>query len=153
MSNTMPPGRDNIPLTHPRRIAQIAHLSDRELVNEPDEVRRLVAEYRAGGPRPPMLSGAALIAVERKRQIEAEGWTPEHDDAHDLGELLHAAQSYVMVADAQAQRAKLPPCFIPKFWPWERKWWKPSPDRVRNLVKAGALIAAEIDRLQRNGHV
>jgi hypothetical protein len=34
-------------------------------------------------------------------------------------------------------------------WPWDAEWWKPSPDSVRNLVKAGALIAAEIDRLQR----
>jgi hypothetical protein len=35
------------------------------------------------------------------------------------------------------------------FWPWDQDWWKPSPDPIRNLVKAGALIAAEIDRLQR----
>lgn len=34
-------------------------------------------------------------------------------------------------------------------WPWDEEWWKPSEDPVRNLVKAGALIAAEIDRLQR----
>lgn len=59
------------------------------------------------------------------------------------------AQSYVMAADAQSSKVRLPDCFIPKFWPWERKWWKPSQDQVRNLVKAAALIAAEIDRLQR----
>jgi hypothetical protein len=34
-------------------------------------------------------------------------------------------------------------------WPWDEKWWKPSTNPIRNLVKAGALIAAEIDRLQR----
>lgn len=34
-------------------------------------------------------------------------------------------------------------------WPWHSSWWKPSDDPIRNLVKAGALIAAEIDRLQR----
>jgi len=33
-------------------------------------------------------------------------------------------------------------------WPWGKEWWKPS-DRRRDLVKAGALIAAEIDRLDR----
>jgi hypothetical protein len=37
----------------------------------------------------------------------------------------------------------------PLAWPWAEKWWKPSEDQVRNLVKAGALIAAEIDRIQR----
>jgi hypothetical protein len=36
-----------------------------------------------------------------------------------------------------------------RLWPWDPSWWKPSPDPIRNLVKAGALIAAEIDRLQR----
>jgi hypothetical protein len=33
-------------------------------------------------------------------------------------------------------------------FPWDYKWWKPSKDPIKNLVKAGALIAAEIDRLQ-----
>lgn len=36
----------------------------------------------------------------------------------------------------------------PDEWPWDPSWWKPSPDPVANLVKAGALIAAEIDRLR-----
>ncbi len=96
-----------------------------------------------------LLSGVELIKDERLRQVREEGWTPKHDDSHDMGELLHAAQSYVMAADAQTHKVALPICFIPKFWPWARKWWKPSPDQIRNLVKAGALIAAEIDRLQR----
>lgn len=39
----------------------------------------------------------------------------------------------------------------PREWPWDASWWKPSPDPIANLVKAGALIAAEIDRLQRKG--
>lgn len=35
-------------------------------------------------------------------------------------------------------------------WPFSQEWWKPTPDdRIRELAKAGALIAAEIDRLQR----
>jgi hypothetical protein len=37
---------------------------------------------------------------------------------------------------------------LPANWPWEGEWWKPSTDPVRNLVKAGALIASEIDRLK-----
>lgn len=67
------------------------------------------------------ISGITLIAHERYRQIMQEGWTPEHVAC----ELAPAA------------------------WPWDKEWWKPSKDQVRNLVKAGALIAAEIDRLQR----
>ena len=39
---------------------------------------------------------------------------------------------------------------IPPTWPWDESWFKPTPDdRIRELVKAGALILAEIDRLQR----
>ena len=43
------------------------------------------------------------------------------------------------------ENGKVRPCWD---WPWAKKWWKPSDDPVRNLVKAGALIAAEIDRLE-----
>jgi hypothetical protein len=94
-------------------------------------------------------TGAELIAAERLRQISAEGFNIAHDDDRDRGEMLQAALSYIMQADGQGRRISFPPCFIPKFWPWERRWWKPSADPVRNLVKAGALIAAEIDRLNR----
>lgn len=37
----------------------------------------------------------------------------------------------------------------PDDWPWEPEAWKPEPEAIDNLMKAGALIAAEIDRLQR----
>ncbi len=36
----------------------------------------------------------------------------------------------------------------PMYWPWATSWWKPTTKR-RNLVKAGALILAEIERLDR----
>ena len=98
----------------------------------------------------PITQGADLIKAERQRQIEQEGWTPEHDaDEHENGELVNAARAYLMAAlvanggDAASLSAPL------NMWPWEPSWWKPSADSVRNLVKAGALIAAEIDRLQR----
>jgi hypothetical protein len=38
---------------------------------------------------------------------------------------------------------------MPMLWPWSGMDWRPSADRVRELAKAGALIAAEIDRLNR----
>ncbi len=85
--------------------------------------------------------GVALIATERSRQLTQEGWTIEHDDEHAGGELALAAASY-------ASGEKLPS------WPWGDNWWKPSrANRIRELQKAGALIAAEIDRLLRKKDV
>ena len=78
-----------------------------------------------------------LIAAERRRQVEAEGYSTDHDDEHATGELADAAACYAL--GVRTPR-----------WPWGTDWWKPSPDnRVRELVKAGALIVAEIERLQR----
>jgi hypothetical protein len=93
----------------------------------------------------PDRTGAALIAAERQRQIDVEGWTPEHDTEHDDHDLVFAAACYVTPDYARF----LTNSGIPADWPWEPSAWKPTPDdRVRELVKAGALIAAEIDRLQ-----
>lgn len=92
-----------------------------------------------------------LIAEERARQISVEGWTPEHDDKHDRGQLAAAADSYRIYTDRLLEFGdKLPACFIPKQWPWERKWWKPSKDPIRNLVKAGALYRAQADYFRRH---
>lgn len=85
-------------------------------------------------------AGAELIAAERERQITAEGWTAAHDDTHDRGALVEAAVCYALSGTGRR---------VPSLWPWDATWWKPSKDPVRNLVRAGALIAAEIDRLQR----
>jgi hypothetical protein len=94
------------------------------------------------------MSGAELIAQERERQITQEGWMPEHDDQHTSGEMANAARSYAKVSSLQACHIT-PRKISPLEWPWDEEWWKPSPDPIRNLQKAGALIAAEIDRLQR----
>lgn len=95
--------------------------------------------------------GVDLIAAERQRQIAVEGWTPEHDDRHDTGEIGTAAMSYVLYAGFQSRGQALEGAVmaVSRSWPWQTAWWKPSDDPIRNLVKAGALIAAEIDRLQR----
>lgn len=88
-------------------------------------------------------SGAELIAAERDRQVSAEGWTPEHDDQHTRGELAKAAGVYAMPFNGSWKLAN---------WPWP-DGLKPAPPtteaRIRELEKAGALIAAEIDRLKR----
>lgn len=95
----------------------------------------------------PARDGAELIAAERRRQIDEEGWTPEHDAEHVANELVVAAMAY---ADA-ALMPGIPVQDPSDYWPWHLDWWKPSADPVRNLVKAGALIAAEIDRLRGGG--
>lgn len=121
--------------------------------------------------------GIDLIAAERRRQVEREGWTTAHDDTHEAGELAQAAAVYSW-PDPR-------PLVVKQAWPWDRSWfkltvpetgdgWAGSDDadrradmpgrapvdpalhaaavrraRIRDLVKAGALLAAEIDRLQR----
>jgi hypothetical protein len=95
------------------------------------------------------VTGIELMSSERKRQIDVEGWTPEHDADHTLAELALAGLSYVSVAASQVRlRDGCVKERLPVYWPWSDNWWKPSDDPIRNLVKAGALIAAEIDRLQ-----
>jgi len=99
------------------------------------------------------MTGTELIAAERKRQIEEEGWTAEHDDdEHGDGELALAASCYALCSNkiAIVGNNAVIVDLIKLLWPWDQKWWKPSPeDRIKELTKAGALIAAEIDRLQR----
>lgn len=91
------------------------------------------------------MTGAELIAAERQRQVDVEGWTPEHDDEHTGRELARAAACYA----TNSRWGMDNPGVMPFNWPWEWDAWKPSADEVRNLVRAGALIAAEIDRLRR----
>jgi hypothetical protein len=96
-------------------------------------------------PAPPLpKSGAELIAEERTRQIDIEGWTPENDDDHDGGLLaIQAAALAVSHTDCLVidELGKRDP------WDLARKHGR---DAIRSLVIAGALIAAEIDRLHRS---
>lgn len=92
------------------------------------------------------MTGIDLIAQERERQKEVEGWSPSHDDQYYKGELIDAAICYSMAGALEHEA--LPEQVLSELWPWQRLWWKPK-DRITNLKKAGALIAAEIDRLER----
>lgn len=82
---------------------------------------------------------AVSVLAERRRQVEVEGWTPEHDDLHEGGQISRAAVSYALSYGVTMD---------PACWPWDKSWWKPKDYRT-NLVKAGALILAEIERLDR----
>lgn len=89
--------------------------------------------------------GWELIKAERQRQIEKEGWTADHDSQHLPRELAEAANAYRL--------APGPDVACPEGWPWEDHWWKPK-DRLRNLVRAGALYLAASDRaVSMGGHV
>lgn len=99
-----------------------------------------------------MKTAIELIAEERQRQISEEGWTPEHDDQHVRGELASAGSAYALAARDQVlglQTAGIKEAIGMMYWPGNWDEFKPTPSPVRNLVKACALLAAEIDRLQR----
>ena len=95
------------------------------------------------------MSGIERIAAERRRQVEEEGWTAEHDAEHLGNEMAMAASSYLAAVTDPGFFGPNGEGGAPVDWPWDEEWWKPSDDPIRNLEKAGALIAAEIDRLER----
>lgn len=98
-----------------------------------------------------MKTGIEIIAEERKRQIEVEGWTSEKDDLYTSGQLALAGATYAIpMFDRDDYGGYVYSTDVPIMFPLSPEWWKPTPDdRIRELAKAGALIAAEIDRLQR----
>ena len=96
------------------------------------------------------MSAIEEIAAERQRQIDDEGWDHEHDDEHTAGNLALAGACYASAASAGlstpgADYKILPASFR---WPWEAKWWKLKNPR-RDLIRAAALIVAEIERMDR----
>lgn len=97
------------------------------------------------------------VILERRAQITREGWTSHHDDEHGNGQLARAAASYclhhsAMLYDEPAEHAASPRHSFfnhaSAVWPWAREWWRPKNPR-RDLVRAAALILAEIERIDR----
>lgn len=87
------------------------------------------------------------VQAERRRQITAEGWTPEHDDEHSHGQMARASACYAL-AGSSAPNDGTAALLVSLAWPWDQQWWKPTSAR-RDLVKACALALAEIERLDR----
>ena len=96
--------------------------------------RAAIATHVAKAP------AARDVIAERERQVSAEGWTPEHDDEHNDGSIARAAACYAAYGSGTPGR-------------WELLWMWPGDPKVKdarsNLVRAGALILAEIERLDR----
>lgn len=95
-------------------------------------------------------TGLTAIWFERNRQQYDEGWHPAHDDNYRRGELAGAAACYALLClhISSTELESRVSLLIRDLWPWSSNWWKPRMTR-ENLARAGALIAAEIERLDR----
>lgn len=120
-------------------LACYTHAPGEEQIAMQNEIRAHLAALC------PNLTAAAKRALaERKRHVEVEGWTPEHDDEHTDGGMVKAAACYALHTEPVGNVGD-----YLRFWPWSGEWWKPSADRRRNLDKAIALLLAEGERLDR----
>lgn len=107
----------------------------------------LVAEANITAPAGQVPQAWLDVQAERRRQVEAEGWTPEHDDEHSHGQMARAAACYAL-AGSSAPNDGTAALLVSLAWPWDEQWWKPTSAR-RDLIKACALALAEIERLDR----
>ncbi|WP_422028415.1 hypothetical protein [Pyruvatibacter mobilis] len=82
------------------------------------------------------------VMIERVRQQQMEGWSPQSDDLYRDDELTMAAVCYLNRGTGLLDGDP------PQIWPWTLSWWKPK-SRRRDLVRAAALVIAEIERLDR----
>ena len=123
-----------------QRNAELVHnhrVHAARLIDERGQLKQRIAELEARAFNPAILD----VIAERQRQKVVEGWTSEHDDQYGKSQLLWASSCYVLNTIQPFNR-------IPMDWPWAPEWWKPTGPR-RDLVKAGALILAEIERIDR----
>lgn len=108
--------------------------------------------------------GVRMIGLERVRQIEEEGFDELHDDQHDHGEMAKAAACYAYPAPIFVREDRRDMTLFRDPYPWrnfdrrEREAGGVADNSEENigirkridlLTKAGALVAAEIDRLLR----
>lgn len=139
----------------PRHPSDIASDPAGVLMVDPDEP--LLAAPKV--TQPATTQAVIDVLAERQRQIDAEGWTPEHDSQYSDGQLECAAACYAGHAGECGWMAAHPAYglhayqsnFAPHNWPWNGDWWKPSNPR-RDLVKSAALALAAIERFDRAGN-
>lgn len=89
------------------------------------------------------------VLWERAKQ-HAKGYDARNDDTWTLGQLITGARCYIETAFIQTNTAKpIPSCFTHKDWPWAKETFKPEQDRKANLIKAAAMLIAEVERIER----
>ena len=148
-------------------VASVAQIAPNGIIDATNDKTALAAieaarrEEREACATLKATAGVQDVAAERARQIEKEGWDEEHDDAEhaDGTALARAAIAYarhyverkLVIEDhgVAAYQAEDPAFYG---WPWERMWWKPKDPR-RDLVRAAALLIAEIDLLDRTAAI
>lgn len=95
------------------------------------------------------IEGISDVSDERLRQITEEGYSAANDDKNELGAMAAAGACYAIYGAFKRNNGNVVLPGVPEWWPWVADSWKPSEDIRRNLVKAAALIIAEIDRIDR----
>lgn len=85
-----------------------------------------------------MSTNSVLDELRLERDRQRKEWGDAHDDEHEEGELADAGGCYAIYADVH----------VPTAWPWDEEWWRPK-TRRRNLIRAAALIIAEIEKMDR----
>ncbi len=91
------------------------------------------------------------VILERARQVDIEGFDHVHDDRLIGGELSLCASTYAVWSLDDDYKQDGPPKHVPDCWgfyPEDPASFKPK-DRRRDLVRAAALLIAEIERLDR----
>ena len=122
------------------------------LLAEYDRLIRQTPKETLTPDRSPLTSAEAFLA-ERMKQTGIKNFTPENDDQYKAGELVRASHAYSYHAGLpDKQRSDKTP---PSCWPWDTIHWHPAignstEARLRELEKAGALLLAEFDRLERS---
>ncbi|HIE1896022.1 TPA: hypothetical protein ACXJVL_004560 [Pseudomonas aeruginosa] len=131
----------------PREVFQMLRDASFKWSHASRGLRKTADDLLAAAPGKEVPQAWLDVQAERKRQVEVEGWTSEHDDAHSYGQMARAAACYAL-AGSSAPNDGTAALLVSLAWPWDEQWWKPSTAR-RDMVKACALGLAEIERLDR----
>ncbi|KRV35595.1 hypothetical protein [Pseudomonas aeruginosa] len=142
--HSVPEGWKLVPMDPTSQMTFVGQSLRYDAVNSIGEIYR---QMLAAAPGKEVPQAWLDVQAERLRQVEAEGWMPEHDDAHSHGQMARAAACYAL-AGSSAPSDGTAALLVSLAWPWDEQWWKPSTAR-RDMVKACALGLAEIERLDR----
>ncbi len=87
------------------------------------------------------MTGVTYIQLERKKQLEDKGFDHSRDQNYRKDELIDAAIAYLLDCTPNCKTNQV--CKAADVYPWQDNR---TGNDIARLAKAGALIAAEIDR-------